>query len=125
MKAAPRPGGFTLMEVLATIVLIAIVLPVVMQGIALAASLANTAKYKAEAAVLVRSKLNELLATREWQSGNLSGDFAPDHPEFRWSVELAAWQTTTLQQLDLHVFWNSRGWEQSVTVSTLVDTEAN
>jgi len=113
------------MEVLAAIVLIAIVLPVAMHGISLAASLADTARHKAEAAVLIHSKLNELLATAEWQSGNLSGDFSPDHPEFRWTAELAAWQTTTLQQLNLHVFWNAGGQERNVTVSTLVDTEAN
>ena len=113
------------MEVLAAIVLIAIVLPVAMQGISLAVSLAETARHKAEAAVLVRSKLNELLATSGWQSGNLSGDFGEDHPEYRWSAELAAWQTTTLQQLDIRVFWSSCGQERSVTVSTLVDTEAN
>jgi prepilin-type N-terminal cleavage/methylation domain-containing protein len=124
MKGARRPGGFTLMEVLATIVLIGIVLPVAMQGISLAASLAETARHKAEAAVLVRSKFNELLATSEWQNGNLGGDFSPDHPEHSWSAELSAWQTTALQQLDIHVSWNSCGRQQSVTVSTLVDPEA-
>jgi prepilin-type N-terminal cleavage/methylation domain-containing protein len=125
MKRARWTSGFTLVEVLAAIVLIGIVLPVAMEGISLAAAVASTARHKAEAAVLVRSKLDELLATREWQSGSLSGDFGEDHPEYRWQAELTAWQTTTLQQLDIHVFWDSCGREQSVTVSTLVDTEAN
>jgi len=86
---------------------------------------AEMAKRKAEAAVLVQSKLHELQATGAWQTGNLSGDCGPDHPEYHWRAELAPWQTTTLQQLDIHVFWTSGGREQSVTVSTLVDTEAD
>ena len=125
MKPARRPSGFTLMEVLAAVILVAIVLPVAMQGISLAASVAGMARHKAEAAVLAQSKLHELQATREWQGGNLNGDCGEDHPEFHWQAVLSPWQTTTLQQLDVQVSWTSGGREQSVIVSTLVDPEAN
>ena len=125
MKTARRQGGFTLMEVLAAIAFLVIVLPVAMHGISLAVAAADVAKYKAEGAVLAQSKLNELQATREWQSGNQGGDFGEDHPEFRWTAELLAWNATPVQQLDVHVFWRSGGQERQVTLSTLVDTEAN
>jgi type II secretory pathway pseudopilin PulG len=125
MKTARRPGAFTLMEVLAAIAFLVIVLPVAMHGISLAVAEADVAKYKAEGAVLAQSKLNELQATREWQSGNLSGDFGEDHPEFRWTAEMVAWNATPVQQLDVHVFWRCGGQERQVTLSTLVDTEAN
>ena len=121
----PVPRGFTLMEVLAAVVLLAIVIPVAMRGISLAMSVAEVAKHKAEAAVLAHSKLNELQATRGWQSGNLSGEFGPDHPEFRWQAELAGWEAGTLQQLSVQVTWTCGGREQQVSVTTLVDTEAN
>jgi general secretion pathway protein I len=125
MRTARRQGGFTLMEVLAAIAFLVIVLPVAMHGISVAVAAADVAKYKAEGAVLAQSKLNELQATREWQSGNLSGDCGEDHPEFRWTAELVAWNATPVQQLDVHVFWRSGGQERQVTLSTLVDTEAN
>ncbi|MCY3023879.1 MAG: prepilin-type N-terminal cleavage/methylation domain-containing protein [Planctomycetota bacterium] len=125
MKTARRHRGFTLMEVLAAAVLVAIVMPAAMHGISVAASLANVARHRTEAAALAQSKLGELQATRGWQTGNLSGDFGPEHPEFRWSADLVAWEPGTLQQLDVTVLWNSRGREQRVTLSTLVDAEAN
>ena len=120
-------GGFTLMEVLAAIVLIAIVLPVAMHGIGLAASLAGAARNKAEAAVLAHSKLNELQVTRAWQGGILNGDFGDDHPGFQWTAELDEWDASTLKQLDVHVLWTAGGRpeKEQVTVSTLVETEAN
>jgi len=125
MRPLRRQGGFTLVEVLATLVLMAIVLPVAMHAISVATSVADVARHKAEAAVLAQSKLTELQVTRDWQTAVLSGDFGEDHSGYRWSAELAAWETGTLQQLDLHVTWSSGGREQSVTVTTLVDTEAD
>ena len=125
MKIARRARGFTLVEVLAAIVLTAIVLPVAMEGISLATSVADAARNRTEAAGLARSKLAELQVTRGWQAGNLSGDFGEDFPKYRWRADFAPWNSTTLQQLDVRVTWNAAGREMSVTVSTLVDTEAN
>lgn len=117
--------GFTLVEVLAAAVVMAIIMPVAMHGISVAATVAAVARHKAEAAVLAQSKLAELQVTRDWQTGNLSGGFGEDHPEYRWSADMAAWDTSSLQQLNVHVVWTSGGREQSVTLTTLVDTEAN
>jgi prepilin-type N-terminal cleavage/methylation domain-containing protein len=125
MKTPRNARGFTLMEVLTAVILVAIVLPVTMAGISLAAGLAGTARHEAEAAALAHSKLNELQATRGWQNGNLSGDFGDAYPEYRWTATLAPWQASALQQLDLQVLWTFRGRERHVDFSTLVDPEAN
>ena len=124
MNTACRARGLTLVEVLAAMVLLGIVLPVAMHGISLATSVSDAARHKAEAAVLAQSKLSELVATRSWQTSERHGDFGEDHPDYEWSVELSNWDRSTLQQLDVHVLWTSRGQEQAVTVSTLVDTES-
>ena len=50
-----RQRAFTLVEVLATLVLVAIILPVAMKGISLAAATAGDAKRKMEAAALVQT----------------------------------------------------------------------
>ena len=117
--------GFTLIEVMAAVILVAIVLPVAMQGVSLAASVGTLARRKAEAATLAHSKLSELVATGEWQTVALNGDFSPDHPEYRWTAEMQAWDTSTLMELDVHVLWTAGGRQQQVTLSTLVDTVAN
>ncbi len=131
--AAPHPnplpkGGrtsraFTLVEVLAALLLIAIVLPVVMQGISLATNAASDAKRRTEAAGLAESKLGEIVATRQWLAGGLSGDFAPDWPDYRWEALLQPYANDSsgksVQQIDLRVIWTARSREQSVSVSTL------
>lgn len=119
-----RKRGFTLIEVLATMLLIAIVLPTVMRGVAAASGTASLSRHRTEAAGLAQAKLAQLMASGEWQAGILSGDFGADYPDYRWRATVTAWpldQTTAgLQLVDCSVLWTGRGGrEDSVTVSTL------
>lgn len=123
MKRSAR--GFTLIEVLAAIVLMGIVLPVAMNAISVATMVGSAAKRRSEAAMLVQSKLSELVVTKGWQNGNMNGDWAEDHPDYRWVAELKEWDTSSLKELDVHVLWTASGREQSVTLSTLIDSESN
>jgi prepilin-type N-terminal cleavage/methylation domain-containing protein len=115
--------AFTLIEVLAAMMLMAIVLPPVMQGVALATRNASDARRRTEAAGLAEEKLNEILATNLWQGGTLAGDFGSDWPDYHWQASVNNWaaDTTTvgLEQIDLNVTWTSRNRQQSVTLSTL------
>ena len=124
-----RGRGFTLIEVLAALLLMAVVMPVVMNGISLATRTSSTARRRDEAAGLAQAKLAEIIASGQWQNGNLSGDFSPDWPDYRWEAALQAQMNSnlgitttevTLQQLDLRVIWRARNAEDSVTLSTLV-----
>jgi prepilin-type N-terminal cleavage/methylation domain-containing protein len=118
-----RRSGFTLVEVLATLMLLALVLPALMQGLRLGGSLADETRHRSEAAGLAESKLNEIMSSGEWQQGNLSGDFGTDWPQYRWEETTDAWaQDTTglgLQEIDITVFWTMLGREHSLMVSTL------
>jgi prepilin-type N-terminal cleavage/methylation domain-containing protein len=118
-----RPGrGFTLVEVLATVALIAIVLPVAMYGIQLCMQTASAARRQAEAATLAQSKLQELTAMAavpQFSAGNESGDFAPDFPDYKWQATTTDIDTN-LQQLDVRVSWVARNQERDLTVSTWV-----
>jgi general secretion pathway protein I len=122
-----RRGGFTLIEVLATLMLMAIVLPVLMQGATLSSRLADDARRRTEAAGLAESKLAEIVATNEWQQTNLSGDFGTDWPGYRWTATVQPWPEDTtnagIQEIDLQVFWSERGREYSMQVSTLAFTQ--
>src|SRR4051812_31300269 len=78
---AGRRRGFTLIEVLATMVLLGIIIPVAMRGVSISLAAADKAKHTSQAAALAESKLNDLL-TQSASGGsgggsNLSGDFAP------------------------------------------------
>lgn len=124
--ACPRAArrGFTLVEALATLVLVAIILPVAMRGISLATAAAGHARRQVEAAALAEAKLAELVVTGGWQDADLAGDFGDDHPDYAWLAEVAEREEATLRQLDVHVLWVARGAEHSVTLSTLVNVEA-
>ncbi|HLX59731.1 MAG TPA: prepilin-type N-terminal cleavage/methylation domain-containing protein [Planctomycetota bacterium] len=114
--------GFSLIEVLAALLLVAIVLPVVMQAFDVTTSMATLARQRTEAAALADSQINELVGTGDWKLGVLSGDFADQgHPEYTWRAELVNWDTSTLEELDVHVIWEFHGKEHDYTVSTLVD----
>jgi len=113
--------GFSLIEVLAALLLVSIVLPVVMHGFDVTTSMATVARQKTEAAALADSKMAELLATGDWKNGVLSGDFSPDQPEYKWVAQIVSWEAGSLQELDVHVVWTSRGKEYDFMVSTLVD----
>ncbi|HEY8751497.1 MAG TPA: prepilin-type N-terminal cleavage/methylation domain-containing protein [Tepidisphaeraceae bacterium] len=129
-----RRKGFTLIEVLAALVLLAIVLPAAMRGVTAAASAASSAQKRTKAAALAASKLQEILATGQYANGGLSGDFGseegPEYNGFRWEAQTSNWnqpgfnsqdlQTQTLEQLDLKVTWRGKGGDQSITLSTLV-----
>jgi prepilin-type N-terminal cleavage/methylation domain-containing protein len=115
--------GYTLVEVLVTLVLVAIVLPVAMEGVSLAAGMAGEARRQSEAATLARQKLDELIVTDTWRSGQLQGDFGLEWPDFQWHAFEAAWEVSELRLLTVEVAWSSRGRPRSLQVSTLVPAE--
>lgn len=125
---AARRRGFTLIEVLATLMLMAIVLPAIMQGISIASGTASAARRRNEAAGLAESKLNEIIASQQWQGGQMSGDFGADWPDYHWQASVGNWaQDNTgagLQQLDVEVTWTSRNRPESLTLSTLTYVRA-
>ena len=116
-----RRRGLTLVEVLATIVMISIILPAAMQGISICTSTSVVARQRSESAALAEAKLSELLATGEWQYGAMSGDFGEEWPEYRWSGGASAWSADpTMTELYVRVTWTSRRQEREVVLTTLV-----
>lgn len=117
--------AFTLIEVLATLLLMAIVLPAVMRGMTLATAAASSTRWRTIASGLAKSKLAEIVATDQWQQGTLSGDFSPDQPDFKWQATVQPWPGDTnnagLQQIDLTVTWVERGHDRSLTMTTLAE----
>jgi prepilin-type N-terminal cleavage/methylation domain-containing protein len=136
-RLRPRRGGFTLIEVLATMVFIGIVLPAVVTGISVANSAGGLARNKLEAVSLAQQKLDDLVVELVGQSAmtdSQSGDFSAEgFPTYNYSWEYYGrtdLETATsanlgygvmgVSELVVHVTWSSRGQERMVTVSTLV-----
>ena len=116
--------GFTLVEILATFVLIAIILPVAMEGISISTRMASESRRKIEAGTLAEKKLTEVTITRDWTNGDQNGDFGSEYPEFKWRYKVSEWgKEELIRQIDLYVEWEAVKETHSVYVTTLVSLE--
>jgi len=124
MKMMSKPfrlkAGFTLMEVLAAMTLLALVLPVVMKGISLATILASDSAKKTVAAELAENRLLEALLLEEWKSSSGKGDFGTEYPGYNWTMTTSQRTEAGLKQIDLAVTWKQRGYEREILLTTLV-----
>ena len=114
--------GFTLLEVLATLVLMGIILYPVMHGISLATAAAGEARHKVEAVSLAQTKLAELTADYQTmnQAGATSGSF-PDYPGYAWTSTIEM-RDTNLAQVSVRVTWTARNQERFVDLASMIYT---
>lgn len=120
MDRGPARNGFTLVEVLATMVLMGIIIPVAMRGISISMQAATHAKHTNEAAILAETKLNDLVSTGTWNTAGANGDFGDEWADYRWACQSVARNDASVTEVAVSVSWNERGAERSVTVSTLL-----
>jgi general secretion pathway protein I len=118
MRASGR-RGFTLIEVLVTMLMIAIILPVAMRGISHALFAAGNAKQSVEATTLAENKLAEITSSTQVAANGGSGDFSPDFPQYKWQSNIVS-QQLGMFEVDVTVSWDSRGQQRSVQLSTWV-----
>jgi len=116
--------GFTLIEVLVTLLLVGIVIPTIMHAITSAASAGIAARHRNDAAALAQSQLACLvLAVSQGQTPALAGDFNQDGFAYQWKATVQAWnQDTTslgIQDIDLTLNWLEGSHSNSMTLSSL------
>ncbi len=87
--------GFTLVEALALVALVAIVLPVVMYGISLATSAAGLVTQRDTATRIASDKLTEMIVTNQWQSGDTAGDVQDSTLTYHWAFHVQPWTAPT------------------------------
>lgn len=116
-----RSAGFTLAEVLAALVFMAIVIPVSIEGISIANRVGVVGERKAVAARLAESVLNELIVTGQWQSSQLKGEFDDGPPGYTWAMESETWTEDNMRVINVDVMFTVRNEEYKVRLSTLLD----
>jgi prepilin-type N-terminal cleavage/methylation domain-containing protein len=112
--------GFTLMEILVTIVMIALILPIAMKGISIATSVSSDSTRKLQAINLAENRLAEILIGKEWQNSSESGTFSGEYFQYKWQMNTSDWGEDNLKQIALKVLWDMRGRERSVILYTLI-----
>jgi general secretion pathway protein I len=104
--------GFTLLEVMIAVALIAIALTTLLGSQSQSVSFANSAKFETMAALLAQSKMSEITVQEPGELTNDSGDFGDDYPGYAWEVNVSDIVipgmdeiSDYLKQVDLTVTW--------------------
>ena len=107
--------GFTLLEVMVAMAIIAIALTAVLGSQSQSLSLASEAKFSTTAALLAQSKMAEIEAENPEDLASDSGDFGEDYPGYRWdkSVNDVTFDepegvSDYLKRIDLIISWEER-----------------
>jgi type II secretory pathway pseudopilin PulG len=130
-KANRAPGhraGFTLAEVLAALVFMAILIPVALESLSIASRAGEVAVRKGEAALVAERLLNETVAMTNWNKSVQNGSVRQGVREFKWTLRNEPWNQDTSQSamrlLTVEVGFGAQGRDYSVRMSTLVDSSA-
>jgi prepilin-type N-terminal cleavage/methylation domain-containing protein len=134
-------GGFTLAEVLAALLLMAIVIPVAMQGMGIATRAGEVSQRKAMAARIGEKVLNETIVTGQLNQSLQSGVEQQGPCQFRWTIRNEPWNQlasvpvlnspnginqgvvnqNNIHELSVDVTFPAQGRDYAVHLSTLVN----
>src|SRR5258707_9229 len=128
-----RPTGngrntcaFTLAEVLAAMVFMAILIPVALEGLSIASRAGEVAVRKSEGALVAEKILNETIATTNWNTSGQSGTVRQGIRDFRWKLNNEAWNQDSSQSgmrlLSVEVTFEAQGRDYTLRMSTLADS---
>src|SRR5512138_3905313 len=117
--------GFSLAEVLAAMVFMAIVIPVAISGLGVASRAGEVAVRKSEASLLAERILNENVVTTNWNQSVQSGTLRQGRHDFRYTVRAENWNEdpnqNSMRLLSVEVIFSAKGSDYQVRLSTLVD----
>ena len=126
-NARPRSmAGFTLAEVLAALLFMAIVIPVAIEGMHIASRVGTVSERKGEAARVAQRLLAETLVTTNWNQAVQSGTLTEGLRQFSWTMHSDPWNQdpsqNVIRQLSVEVKFAAQNRDYSVRMSTLVDS---
>src|ERR1043165_9812846 len=84
-------AAFTLAEVLAALVFMAILIPVALEGLSLASRAGEVAARKSEAAMVAERVLNENVVTTNWNTSVQNGVVRQGIRDFHWTLRNDPW----------------------------------
>ena len=104
--------GFTLLEVMVAISVIAIALTAVLGSQSQSMSIASEAKFNTTATLLAQLKMAEIDTGYSEDLSTDSGDFGEEFPNYRWELTVSEvmypvseGDSESLEQLDLVILW--------------------
>ncbi len=114
-------SAFTLAEVLAALLFLAIVIPAAVEALHLASLAGEVAVRKGAAARVADRILNESLVLTNWTTGTLNGTATEGAQEFRWTLTSQNWPVDAMILLSAEVKYSAKGRDYSVKLYTLAN----
>jgi hypothetical protein len=125
VSCATRPASaFTLAEVLAAMLFLAIVIPAAVEALHVAGLAGEVAARKGPAARLADRLLNESIVATNWNMGSQNGTASEGAEEFHWTLNSQNWPvdtTVAMRLLTATVTFSAQGHDYSVQLSTLAN----
>jgi hypothetical protein len=119
-------AAFTLAEVLAALLFMAIVIPVAIEGMHIASRAGTVAERKGEAARVAQRLLAETLVTTNWNQTVQSGTLTEGRRQFTWTMHNDPWNQdpsqNVIRQLSVEVKFTAQNQDYAVRLSTLADS---
>lgn len=115
-------AGFTLAEVLAAMLFLAIVIPVAVGGLRIASLAGEVGTRKAVACRIAERVLNEAVVTGQLQKSFQSGTIREGVLDYRWTLNIEPSGLDTLRAATVEVTFPAQGRDYDVSVTTLVET---
>ena len=114
-------AAFTLAEVLAALVFMAIVIPVAVECLHVATHASEVAQRKSEATRVAERILNESIVTTNWNQSSQNGTANDGFRQFEWTLQNEPWNQDPIRLLTVQVKYQVQGSDYSVQLSTLAD----
>jgi len=99
LRQGAAEGGFTLAEVLAAMLFMAIVIPVAVQGLRVASLAGEVAERKSQASRIAESVLVDNLISTNSRSTSVEGVSLEGTREFRWALRSEEWAQALTNRL--------------------------
>ena len=124
--ATGHTSAFTLAEVLAAMLFLAIVIPAAVEALHVASLAGEVAARKGAAARIGDRVLNESIVTTNWNVGSQNGTVTEGAEEFHWTLNNQNWPvdtTAAMRMLTAEVTFSAQGHDYSVVMSTLASSQ--
>ena len=98
-----KANGFTLMEVMIAMAILAIALVAVFQLLSQSISMSTESRFMTTAALLAQSKMVESEVVTTLTNHKEDGDFGPDYPQYTWHLEVGDTEIAQFKKIEVTV----------------------
>ena len=99
-----RQNGFTLLEVMIAMSILAIALVAVFQLQSQSVSMSTDSRFLTKASLLAQNKMADIEADTTLANASEKGDFSPEYSDYGWTLNITDTQVSKLKRVEVTVF---------------------